>query len=390
MVTSSFICIFYGFVVVFILFIFITHYSKKREFKNSIHWMLIDFSGLRLIWDKIFPQIDKKPSIGRPASFMIWVVGVYIALFGIASQRYEKRIDVIENRAGAILAQLSINIESISRIPSVQRMLCPYKPELLKPHSVFLSFFKKYIPHGIAVLLKEAIEDKKKSLESVSLYKVNLDGANLQYGNFRSANLQQANFKKAKLRGANLNKADLRGADFEGAVLILSDLSDSSWDKHHEIIKVEQKDILSSKDFQKKFKNKRMFFEPVPYLINFKDSILMKANFQRANLSSADFSGADLRGSNMMGAYFNYTLFHHANLQEANLLDTNINIEQLLQAKTIYNAKIEPSLIDEIRKRNPHLLSEPVDSSWRVPKEDTTFYLNYKGKVLLLPKAILY
>ena len=161
----------------------------------SIKW-LFRYSGLEFIYTKFNPP--KNPQT-LPTGF-IWLIGIYLAFFGVASQRYDSRIDIIENRANSIFAQLavpSVAKKVLSRIPRVQNMPCPYKPNLLNPLSVFISLFSDSKYEEVSAQLKETIEDWKDSLDSVNLSEAILRGANL---------------REANLRGAKLQRADLRGA----------------------------------------------------------------------------------------------------------------------------------------------------------------------------------
>ena len=99
-----------------------------------------DFSGLHFIYLKIFPP---KPSEAteNPSTFFLWLIGIYIALFGLASQRYENMLDRIENRANGIFTQLGSGPKkALARIPDAQQMTRPVKPELIDPKSVICSF----------------------------------------------------------------------------------------------------------------------------------------------------------------------------------------------------------------------------------------------------------
>ena len=66
-------------------------------FRDALIWLFWDFSGLRAIWERIRPPYDLSTHRRRPATFMLWVIGIYSALFGIASQRYENRIDIVHS-----------------------------------------------------------------------------------------------------------------------------------------------------------------------------------------------------------------------------------------------------------------------------------------------------
>jgi len=159
---------------------------------------------------------------------VICLIGIYVALFGIASQRYENRIDIIENRANSILDQLDVpsaQKKALSRIARVQNMSRPNKPRLLNPYSVFLSLFGSDSNYKEMVnQLKETVEDLKDSLDSVNLQGAYLVKANLFEANLKGANLEGANLQEAYLRRADLGGAILWGANLEGADFFEADL----------------------------------------------------------------------------------------------------------------------------------------------------------------------
>ena len=152
---------------------------EKPEIKLISRWRKIyRYSGLKFIYRKFIPVEKSKLPTGP-----LWIIGIYVAFFGVASQRYENRIDIIENRANAVFTQLSTSIKkkALGRISTIQNMGCPYKPNILNPFSVFGSLF---FPGGkyeeMVVLLKETVEDWKNSLDSVNLDGANLEGAYLE------------------------------------------------------------------------------------------------------------------------------------------------------------------------------------------------------------------
>ncbi len=44
-------------------------------------------TGLPFVWDKVFPKVDPVTKRRGRATFILWVLGIYTALFGIASHR---------------------------------------------------------------------------------------------------------------------------------------------------------------------------------------------------------------------------------------------------------------------------------------------------------------
>lgn len=128
------------------------------------------------------------------------------------------------------------------------------------------------------------------------------EGANLDGANFEGANLEGSDFKKANLEEANLEGTDLVGANFEGSDLIGA---------------------------------------------NFAGADLEKANLKRANLRSANLKEADLKGA----------IFEEANLKEA----LGLSIEQLSEAKTLYNAKLDDELFIPLKEKYPALFEKPEE-----------------------------
>ena len=81
---------------------------------------------------------------------------------------------------------------------------------------------------------------------------------------------------------------------------------------------------------------------------------IVVTNLEEAILCEANLHGADLKDTNLNGA----------NLEEADLhCVKNLTIEQLSKVKTLYKAKLDPELREQIEKDYPHLLKEPKEST---------------------------
>ena len=134
---------------------------------------------------------------------------------------------------------------------------------------------------------------------------VNLDGADLYGARFLSANLQQAS-----LWDTNLQNAILVGVNLHGAYLV-------------------------------------------------------RAKLQNANLWDANLQGAHLVGANLQNADLNHVNLTDANLMDANLRNVdlttarNLEVKQLLKAKTLYKADLPVGMKKEIEKEKPGLLDDP-------------------------------
>jgi uncharacterized protein YjbI with pentapeptide repeats len=387
----------------------------------SIKW-LFRYSGLEFIYTKFNPP--KNPQT-LPTGF-IWLIGIYIAFFGVASQRHDNRIDIIENRVNSIFAQLaipSVGKKALSRIPRVQNMPCPYKPNILSPLSVFISLFRESKYEEVSAQLKETIEDWKESLDSINLSEAilreaglrgaNFRGANLQRADLRGANLQEADFQNADLRGAYLREANLRGANLHEANLQEAGFQNTNL-KEANLQRANLRGAnLQKADFQNANLRETNFREANLRGANLQRASLLGADLQRAflpeadllytNLWGADLRKANLRETNLRRAGFQNTNLGGANLQEANLRDAflqganlrdaflqeadlgganlrganlreadlrgakELTVEQLCKVSTLYDAKLDQELEAQIKHECSDLLKEP-----QTTKENTS------------------
>jgi uncharacterized protein YjbI with pentapeptide repeats len=387
----------------------------------SIKW-LFRYSGLEFIYRKFNPP--KNPQT-LPTGF-IWPIVIYVALFGVASQRYENRIEIIEIRANSVFAQLavpSLEKKALSRIPRVQNMPCPYKPNMLNPLSVFISLFRDSKYEEVSAQLRETIEERKDSLDSVKLSEAILREANLREANFKGADLskadleeaileqadfqnailrganlqradlrranlqdailQEADFQNANLRGANLQRADLRGADlqetdFQNANLRGANLQNTNLREANL-----QRASLLGADLQRAFLQKADFQYTNLWGADLRRAYLREANlrragFQNTNLREANLQGANLRetflqGANLRDAFLQEADFQGANLRGADLRGADLagakelTVEQLCEASILYEAKLGQELEAQIKHECSDLLKEP-----QTTKENTS------------------
>jgi hypothetical protein len=307
--------------------------------------VLYRYSGIESICNKARVVEDQQPKRTLP-SLPIWLLGIYIALFGLASQKYENRVDIIERKVTSIYARLTpitsailqlppviiklgdsettfiqnlsefeelprkyenkrISLsdeeyktlekrkklvlakkEILSKIPSVQNYPCPVVPSLFKPHKTFFSLFVNAVHEESVIELRELIVEARENLVGVNLAEVNLEGARLVEINFDGASFFNANLEGTKLMHANFEQVNLT-----------------------------------------------------------------QANLKKADLYETSLNGANLNGANLDGA----------SLENANLRGVKyLTIEQLSKVRTLYNVKnLKPSLMEQVREKYPNLLKEP-------------------------------
>ena len=219
---------------------------------------------------------------------LLILMGIYTAIFLVASQNYETRLNVVQHRASRVFYLLNTPgaKQAIEQIPKVQKMKGPVRPVFWSFASLFDSLSGKQTSFPeIAAQLKTILVVYKKTLESYDLSKINLKGSALANANLRSANLnnaklQDAVLSEADLNGANLSKAnlknvdlagaDLTGVNFRGAKLIGADLSGAN---------------MSQADFtEATIKN-----------TSFAQAIFRETDFSQVDLSGADFNQARKR-----------------------------------------------------------------------------------------------
>jgi len=109
--------------------------------------------------------------------------------------------------------------------------------------------------------------------------------------------------------------------------------------------------------------------------VNLSRAHLMGAALRWSDFGKSDFSGAHLSLANLKGACFNEADFSQANLSGTNLKRASftranfwganlrrcwVRIGQLSEAKTLYEAKLDSEIIDQVKKHCPHLLEKPV------------------------------
>lgn len=187
---------------------------------RSTLWLIWQYSGARWVWEHLRPrtEAEKRQSEAggqRPASaFFLWIVGIYVALFGLASNRYESIVDRYEIRVNALVALLAndkVRPVACRQISEIQQTEVPVRPKLFNPVVTYRSFTTD-VPYDDGIqLLISAIESCKANLNQASLVKANLAGAHLTRAHLTRAKLVRANLTEAKLGRADLTDLSVRG-----------------------------------------------------------------------------------------------------------------------------------------------------------------------------------
>ena len=151
-------------------------------------------------------------------------------------------------------------------------------------------------------------------LTRTNLNYVNLKGSNMNSADISNAflietNLENARMNQTNLENSNLNQACLRYAYASGA--------------------------------------------------NLRHAYLIKADLENAFLIKTDFRNAFLMEANLSNCYLTGANFENASLYKADLRGAKgITAEQLMKAKTLYLAKLDPEIMDQIKASIPELVGK--------------------------------
>lgn len=216
-------------------------------------------------------------------------MGLYTALFGFASQRYENRIERFNNKTRQIYAELGKkNAENEAElIPTTQKISRGKAPHIFIPSSVICALVcSELIVLEDIHALKQLIVAYKRDLSDVNLNGVDLSG--------EATDLKQAILVRADLNGVDLSHAQLSKAILIGAQLSKANLFETD---------------LSHADLSRAV---------------FKEARLSHANLEGAKLFEADFFNADLRKANLSKAELTEVNLFYADLVGADLREAKL------------------------------------------------------------------
>jgi uncharacterized protein YjbI with pentapeptide repeats len=353
---------------------FAVQYSRSKSFGEALVWLVWDFTGFRFVASKVFPT--QKGNASPPVTITLWVLGIYTALFGIASNRYENAVDKIENRMNAFITQLSIappeiRKEAFREVAEIQWMVCPIEPDLLRPSSVVLSLIRQDIYKEAVTLLIRTVEKYRNDLEGAKLFHANLKEAILKSCNLMDADLRWVNFYNADLNGANLQNADLAGSNLELAKLKRANLNSSNLVgadfKVANLRYASFKDAIFSdypiefafydgqnRDISGKINGNN--FDEIQQKL---DALVKKLtpNSRHIQMMSM-FRPTDLHGSDCFGADFKGA--------------KGLYVEQLCSTRTLFKSSMDPEIEAQVRSKCPEKFRDPHDSD-ETPKWDPIY-----------------
>jgi hypothetical protein len=228
------------------------------------------YSGLAYIAAKASSSENKEHHPTLP----IWLLGLYLGLFGMATQYYETHLNRFESILNIYVSQLGTSARTNTFLGLVlhQGYELPLEPDFRDPwRTIKTLIFKAEAinqdqSHAKKIRRISDIISRFKSVLGCEYQPEELGFescivANLTTANLSRSDLFQANLRKTILLSVNLTKANLGQADMSMANLMMADLSRA--DLH--------------------------------------EANLYNANLAKATMKGTDITNANLKGANLLG-----------------------------------------------------------------------------------------
>jgi uncharacterized protein YjbI with pentapeptide repeats len=269
-------------------------------------------------WNEFFNSVIEKPLL---TSTIVLVV-VAIIVIGLSLPYYINDFDqfiqqILAEAHGMIfdIAVIGILIFWLNQNGEMRQRIRTYKDEIddfrlwESEEAAFRTVgnIKRLNRHGIHDLNLVNCYLPRTNLNYVNLSGSNLNSANITQSSLIEGNLENARLNQTNFENSNLNQAILKGAYASGA--------------------------------------------------NFKDAFLIKSQFENAFLIKANFSNAFLMEANLQNCYVMGADFENASLYKADLRGAKgLTVEQLSKVKTLYLAKFDEEILEQIKTNLPELV----------------------------------
>lgn len=269
-------------------------------------------------WTEFYNSIIEKPLL---TSTIVLVI-VAIVVISLSLQYYIRDFDtfiqqVLAEAHGMIfdIAVIGILLFWLNKNGETRQRIRTYKDEI--------DDFRLWESEEAAFRTVGNIKRlNRHKIHDINLVNCFLPRTNLNYANLSGSNLNSANVSQSSLIEANLENARLNQTNFENSNLNQANL----------------KSAYASG-------------------ANFKDAFLIKAQFENAFLIKANFNNAFLMEANLQNCYLMGADFENASLYKADLRGAKgLSVEQLSKVKTLYLAKFDDEILEQIKTNLPELV----------------------------------
>jgi uncharacterized protein YjbI with pentapeptide repeats len=269
-------------------------------------------------WGEVFNSVIEKPLL---TSTIVLIV-VAVIVIGLSLQYYINDFDqfiqqILAEAHGMIfdIAVIGILIFWLNQNGEIRQRIRTYKDEI----DDFRLWESEEAAFRTVGNIKRLNRHRIHDLNLVNCYlpRTNLNYANLSGSNLNSANISQSSLIEANLENARLNQTNFENSNLNQAILKGAYASGA----------------------------------------NFKDAFLIKAHFENAFLIKANFSNAFLMEANLQNCYVMGADFENASLYKADLRGAKgLSVEQLSKVKTLYLAKFDDEILEQIKTNLPELV----------------------------------
>ncbi|SHH60063.1 Pentapeptide repeat-containing protein [Chryseolinea serpens] len=268
--------------------------------------------------NELFNSIIEKPLL----TSTLVLVAVTIIVLSLSMQYYINEFDtfiqqVLAEAHGMIfdIAVIGILIFWLNQNGEIRQRIRTYKDEI----DDFRLWESEEAAFRTVGNIKRLNRHKIHEINLVNCY---LSRTNLNYANLAGSNMNSANISQSSLIESNLENARLNQTNFENSNLNQANL----------------KGAYASG-------------------ANFKDAFLIKAHFENAFLIKANFNNAFLMESDLQNCYLMGADFENASLYKADLRGAKgLTVEQLAKVKTLYLAKFDEEILEQIKTALPALV----------------------------------
>jgi BTB/POZ domain-containing protein KCTD9 len=266
----------------------------------------------------VFNSIIEKPLL---TSTLVLIIVSFIVI-GLSLQYYINEFDtfiqqVLAEAHGMIfdIAVIGILIFWLNQNGEIRRRIRTYKDEI--------DDFRLWESEEAAFRTVGNIKRlNRHKIHEINLVNCHLPRTNLNYANLAGSNANSANISQSSLIESNLENARLNQTNFENSNLNQANLTGA---------------YASG--------------------ANFKDAFLIKAHFENAFLIKANFNNAFLMEANLQNCYLMGADFENASLYKADLRGAKgLTVEQLSKVKTLYLARFDDEILEQIKTNLPELV----------------------------------
>lgn len=195
----------------------------------------------------------------------------------------------------------------------------------------------------------EGANFKGANLSGVDLSEANLEKAILINSDLSDATLNLTKFNKAKLQGATLKNAKMSKAKLFDADLSEANLSEA---------------ILDNAGLRGAILKESKLTLAFLLGADLRWADLRWADLSWATLNEAILADTDLRGAKLVGSTFGKADLNDADLAGADLSETDVNFDQLLSCKSLFETiGIKPDIIDKLMIEKSSLFEKPQSVS---------------------------